>query len=91
MPTESSIVARICANLKRRGIWFEKSIGNAYSRRGRPDLMVIIKGFAFFLEIKRPGGKPTPLQEHRLAQLRAAGAVAAVVTSWEETAQLLNL
>ena len=105
MPTEASIVARICANLKRLGIWFEKTHGSPYERRGRPDLMVIMPKkpatlqeprqpglvWLYFLEVKRPGEKATPLQEYRLKELRAAGAIAEVVTSWEEAARILGL
>lgn len=99
---ESTIVNRICENLKRRGIYFEKTHGDAMARRGRPDLMVFrqfnfdehkVVGVVhlYFFEVKRPGGKPSPLQVHRLSELRAAGAVAEVVTSWEQVAQYMGL
>ena len=99
MASEAAIVNRICANLKRRGIWFEKTHGDPMARRGRPDLMIIRPAnlihdgtvLLYFLEVKRPGGKPTPLQAHRIEQLRAAGAVAEVVTSWEEVMRILGL
>lgn len=104
MPKEKAIVTRICENLKRLGIFYEKTCGSPYERRGRPDLMVImphtIGSFVrapdglvrlAFLEVKRPGCKPTPLQAHRIEQLRATGAIATVVTSWEEARNVLGL
>lgn len=41
-------------------------------------------GRALFIEVKRPGGKATPLQESFLAEARAKGAVAFVASSVED-------
>jgi len=58
--------------------------GGPYQQAGLPDLLVVIRGRAVFLEVKRPGGALTPLQEHTIARLRAAGALAEVVRSADE-------
>lgn len=43
---------------------------------GWPDRVVLIpKGHIGFCELKRPGEKPTPLQLHRMKQLRELGFV----------------
>lgn len=91
MASEASIVNRICKELKTRGIWYEKRHGDIYARRGQPDLLVVIEGRAFFLEVKRPGQAPTPLQAHRLEQCRNAGAVAEVVRSLDDVCKILEL
>lgn len=44
------------------------------ARRGVPDRIFVHQGRVLFLEVKRPGEKPTPLQEHEIGLLRSAGA-----------------
>lgn len=51
---------------------------------GTPDILCIVNGAAVFLEVKRPGKRPTALQTEMHARLRAAGARVAVVTSVDE-------
>ena len=52
---------------------------------GAPDRICLWPGGRIaFAEVKRPGGKPRPLQERRAAQLRALGLTVAVVDSLEE-------
>lgn len=43
------------------------------NKGGFPDLMLLKDGKASFVEVKRPGQKPRPLQEYRLKELREAG------------------
>lgn len=50
------------------------------SRNGFPDLMLLKEGKASFVEVKRSGQKPRPLQEYRLKELRDAGFEAFVLT-----------
>jgi hypothetical protein len=66
-------------------------LGGRWATTGIPDLLVVIDGRACFLEVKRPGCKPTPLQAHRIAEIQAAGAVAEVVRSWDEAKTVLGL
>jgi len=44
----------------------------------------------FALEVKRPGRRPTKLQQAVLKKWEAAGAIAAVVTSAEDVRELLD-
>lgn len=44
------------------------------SHRGVPDRIFIKNGFILFLEVKRPGGVPTRLQEYTMRAIRQAGA-----------------
>jgi Holliday junction resolvase len=68
--------------------------GRAYkwvspSQRGVPDrLCVLPGGRVLAVEVKRPGGKVTRLQERELAQLNALGMQAAVVDSIESVEKL---
>lgn len=46
---------------------------NVQGQRGWPDRMILLNGRAAFIELKRPGGKPTPKQRYIHAQIRKAG------------------
>lgn len=49
--------------------WKFVSPGNA----GVPDRLITYNSRAFFVEVKRPGGKPRALQKATVAQIRATG------------------
>ena len=53
------------------------------------DIYGCIEGRAFFLEVKRPGQKPTPRQESILRAWAEAGAVTGVATSAAEAETLV--
>jgi len=89
MTTEAAITEAIARFLRARGAHVIKTYGGPY-RRGLPDLIGVYRGRALALEVKRPGGKPTPLQEHELSKFAAAGALAAVVTSVEDVKRLIG-
>lgn len=83
---ESSIVARIVRHLRDEypTAWWFKVHGGPFQRAGVPDLLVCHEGRLHAFEVKVPGEKPTMLQRHELQRLEGAGAVAEVVTSWEQ-------
>lgn len=87
--TEASIVQSIMRWLKSQGAHVIKTYGGP-NRRGLPDLIGVYRGRALALEVKRPGGKPTPLQEYELGRWAAAGAVAAVVTSVDDVKKIIE-
>jgi hypothetical protein len=59
---------------------------------GVPDLLIIRDGLALFIEVKRPGGKVSPVQEVVHLQIRRRGIPVLVVTSLTELqSQLENL
>ena len=90
MPTEAAIVYRIMEKLRRLPQTKALKLhGSVFGERGTPDIHVTRKGRSYWLEVKQPGCKPTLLQVHRLKQWREAGAIAAVVHSWEEVRDLL--
>jgi len=53
-------------------------------------LLLLKGGRALFIEVKRPGGKATRLQEQFLDRARAAGALAAVVDDPQQIVDLLR-
>ena len=59
-------------------------------RAGDPDIFFCLRGRMGVIEVKVPGKKPTPLQEHRLAAWAAAGALTAVVHSLAEARAALG-
>lgn len=88
--TEREISRQSIAWLRRQGCLCIKITANyRYGAAGWPDYLVInaaIKhGGCWFLEFKRPGNKPTVLQEQRMRQIREAGLDVVVSHSLEET------
>ena len=56
---------------------------------GTPDILACYRGRFIAIEVKRPGEEPTRLQLHRMAQWRAAGAVAVVLVDANAVHDLL--
>ncbi len=85
-------VTTFLAERKQSGapVWWTKLHGGPMQTRGLPDLMVVYRGRAVFMEVKKPGGVATKLQAHVIAKLQAAGAQAGVVTSVNEATELLS-
>lgn len=90
MALESTITRSIQKSAKDRGWWVLKVAGGQFQRPGIPDVLCVKNGRAVFLEVKRPGNKPTPLQLVVIDELRAAGAVAEVVYSKPEAEGVLD-
>ena len=67
----------------------KKLHGSQYQTAGDPDILIVCDGLAIFLEVKKPGGKPTRLQLQRIEEWKAAGAVAGVVRSLDDAKQLI--
>lgn len=68
---ESEIQARIIKRYERDGYIVVKLM--LTNKGGFPDLMVLKDGVTEFIEVKRKGEKPRPLQEYRIAELRRQG------------------
>lgn len=87
---EKNITARIlkylnslpgCRAMKRPGGLFQG---------GEPDITGCISGWRIELEVKRPGGNPTPRQAAALAKWQRVGAVVGVVHSVVEARTLIE-
>ena len=59
---------------------------------GFSDIFGMVKGTGQFvaIEVKRPGQKPTKLQEHFINTIRASGGLAGVARSVEEAISILK-
>lgn len=86
---EAHIESRICAYARSRGVATYKFTSPAH--RGVPDrLFVFPNGRTAFLEIKRGGEEPTPLQKRELQILRTQGAPASWCDSVEAGCSLIS-
>ena len=81
MPAERSIVNSISRWLKSEKIWHFKVHGSAFQRAGIPDIVGCCRGRFFGLEAKRPGEKPSKIQQYEMKRLDNSGAFTAVVCS----------
>lgn len=76
--TETQIQSKIIKEYKRRGYYVVRC--RSMSPNGLPDLLVKKPGEpATWIEVKRPGEKPRPLQAERHRELRRAGYVVLVL------------
>ena len=66
-----------------------KRWGGGYGLAGEPDIDACLRGRSLQLEVKRPGKQPTKLQQKRLAEWSAAGAIVGVVHAVDEVRSLL--
>ncbi len=89
---ESSLVSEIIRALRSLpGVVVRKRHGSAWGVAGDPDLYGAVNGLHFEIEVKRPrGDAPTPLQEARLRQWAAAGALAGVARSVEDALRIVG-
>lgn len=67
--------------------WKFVSPGNA----GVPDRLITYNSRAFFVEVKRPGGKPRALQKATVAQIRATGMKVYCISTKTQVDELTNL
>ena len=58
---------------------------------GLPDLFAIKDGLLLGVEVKRPGKKPTEIQERMLGELREHGAATVVATCIEDLRNYIKL
>lgn len=68
---EAAIQANIIRNLEKKG-WLVVKIIQA-TKNGWPDLQCLKDGKTVYIEVKRPGEKPTPLQLFRHKEILATG------------------
>lgn len=94
LPRESVVLRSIVAELQKlrakgHAIWWTKLHGGPMQTAGLPDLHICLNGQACYLEVKRPGGRATPLQVATLAKIEFAGGTVAVVSSAAEALEAL--
>ncbi len=88
---ESIVQTRIINYLKTvPGLHYFKVAQGPYSRGGVSDIICCYQGQLLAIEVKRPGGKPTVLQEKFIHDIRAAGGVAIIASSLDEVKATVN-
>ena len=79
---EKTIEQKLCAAVRKSGGIAMKLVSPGLA--GVPDRLLLFPGGRIaFCELKAPGQKPRPLQEHRIAQLRELGFRVFIVDSVE--------
>lgn len=88
---EGKLYRRIKAYLEGRGAFVTKIHGgdNVFQEAGLPDLFVCYKGMFLGLEVKLPGGEPSPRQIAVLRRIDKAGGIGEVVESVEQVERIL--
>ena len=75
-----------------RGLGFLAYKIDAAGRRGIPDLLLVVEGAIFFIEVKSPKktGKISPIQAYRRRELEASGVDVYTVDSYSQAVNVLN-
>lgn len=79
MTPEKTFENKVKSFLKSKNIWFVKFFANGFTQKGVPDLLCCVGGRFLAVEIKREGGRPTPLQLYTIDKIKNAGGVAIVL------------
>lgn len=87
-PLESEIERKICDYAERRGWWVGKFVSPGQT--GVPDRLFIRRGRVIFLEIKRPGEKPTEKQYSKHREMRNYGAEVYWVDNLDDAKAILK-
>ena len=89
---EAQVVQAIVRRLRRvPGLIVRKRHGTTFGIAGDADLYGSVGGRHFEIEVKRPGEEPTALQEIRLSQWRASGALTGVARCADDALRILGL
>ena len=57
---------------------------------GIPDLLCIKGGKTIFIEVKKPGGRLSKIQEYRIAELKKEGMTVIVTDNLKEVKEWIN-
>ena len=79
MTPEGKVKKKVVEQLKALGAYYFFPATGGYGKSGVPDIVGCYQGKFFGIECKAGKGKTTALQEQQLAQIAAAGGIAAVV------------
>jgi hypothetical protein len=90
MGAEKIIEDNIKKYLRTHGYLIYKIHVGQYGPEGFPDLLIVKKGITSYLEVKKPGKGPTPIQIFRMSELHQAGCIAEPVWSLKDAIQALG-
>ena len=91
MPSEATLRKSCTALIRARGGW-ARTVPQGIHSAGMADVVFFYRGYGGLLETKLPGRESTltKLQAETLRQAKAAGAIAEVITSKKQVAELLD-
>ncbi len=92
MAKEQDIQKAICNYLTSLGntIATVYTAAGIYSRKGVPDIFACLKGRYLQIEVKRPGEKPTKVQEAFMEGINSCGGIAFYATSVQDVKDKLK-
>ena len=73
---ESFEKTAIKKHLEKIGAWHFSPYMAGMGKTGVPDIICCYRTVFIAIEVKRPGKKPTPIQERRMEEVRKAGGIA---------------
>lgn len=88
---ERDLQRRILQTLRGMGgEWLNFHGGDVYMPRGIPDIIGCYRGRFVAIEVKLPGGEPTPIQQVWLERLKSAGAAVGVAHTVGDALDILK-
>src|SRR5437763_14615445 len=90
MTKEKNIENQIKRYLDKLGVWYRKIHGSMYQAAGIPDIIACINGTFVGIEVKRPGGIVSSLQQFNIDEIHRNGGVAFVAYSVEDVRRQLD-
>ncbi len=88
-PREGVITKRLLERFNGYLGCYARKVPGGFFSSGWPDIVGCFCGAFFAVEVKRPGGKATPLQSAELEKWRAARGYATVATSVEDAERII--
>tara|TARA_R110000787_G_scaffold152997_1_gene266897 strand:- start:222 stop:539 length:318 start_codon:yes stop_codon:yes gene_type:complete len=79
MTPEAKVKKKVVDQLKKLGAYYFYPMTHGYGKSGVPDIVGCYGTKFFGIECKAKGNKPTPLQQHNLAEITKAGGIALVI------------
>jgi len=79
MTPEAKVKKKVVEQLKAMGAYYFYPMTHGYGKSGVPDIVGCYGTKFFGIECKAKGNKPTPLQQHNLAEITKAGGIALVI------------
>ena len=59
--------------------YYEKRWGGGYSKKGLPDMHIVVNGINIDAELKASTGRASELQKHNVVQVNASGSIAMIL------------
>ncbi len=89
---EKTIVGHITKWLKAQpDVYFFKTVGSSFQKRGLPDIVGSCGAFAFYFEAKTAKGRTSPKQDLEISRIKRAGAHVSVVRSLDDVRRVIEV